>query len=176
MVLMGNLMGDFIKGNKFTNFENDIQQGIILHRNIDAFTDAHELIREAKNIFRPTCGLYSGIIVDTLMDHFVANDKRIFETDDDLKIFVKKIYFTCNTYNELMTEKMLFFITNMVKYNWLYNYKFTEGILQSYNGMQKRMKNFPEANIAFSIFEQNYEQLGIIYTHLIEELEQEFLV
>jgi acyl carrier protein phosphodiesterase len=175
-LLMGNLMGDFVKGNQFKNFEPDIQQGILLHRNIDTFTDANKIIRDSKNLFRPQCGLYSGIIVDTLMDHFVATDKRIFETDYDLQLFVEKIYSVCVANNELMNEKMHFFIQNMIQYNWLYNYKNKEGIHKSFIGMQKRMVNFPDAQIVIQLFEDNYSILKKYYMLLIDELEQEFLI
>jgi acyl carrier protein phosphodiesterase len=174
-VLMGNLMGDFVKGNQYLQFEKSIQDGIILHRHIDTFTDAHHLIREIKNIFRPACGLYSGILVDTLLDHYLANDARIFKSDKQLTKFVEHIYTVCNNNRELMNLKMSGFISSMVKYNWLYNYKFKEGIHQSFRGMEKRMIKFPDANKAIDIFEKHYAIIGNYYTQLIIELEMEFL-
>ncbi len=159
-VLMGNMMGDFVKGNQYLQYELEVQEGIILHRNIDTFTDANNIIREAKNIFRPECGLYSGLIVDTLLDHYVANDKRLFANDVQFNKFVQHIYTVCNNNKNLMNAKMLGFISNMIKYNWLYNYKYKEGIHQSFIGMSKRMPQFPDAQIVIQLFENNYVQLG----------------
>ncbi len=176
MVLFGNMMGDFVKGDKYKKMSLPIQEGLMLHRHIDTYTDANNIVREAKNLFRPSCGLYSGILVDTLMDHFLANDKRIFASDKELQFFVKRIYNVCSSNTDLMSEKMLGFMTNMIKYNWLYNYKYVEGIHQSFTGMSKRMTNFPEAQVAIAVFDTHYDSLHGYYNLLIDELEQAFLV
>ena len=61
LVMLGNLCGDLIKGNKFEGINLNIIEGVRLHRSIDSFTDSHQLIREAKSIVRPEFKLFSGI-------------------------------------------------------------------------------------------------------------------
>ena len=43
-ILVGNLVADFIKGKELRQFSEDIQIGILLHREIDSFTDTHPLV------------------------------------------------------------------------------------------------------------------------------------
>ena len=43
--LVGALLGDFVKGDDHRNYPPAIQRAILLHRKIDAFTDAHEIFR-----------------------------------------------------------------------------------------------------------------------------------
>ena len=47
MVKVGNFIGDHVKGNAYQNYEIGIQQGILLHRKIDFFTDTHPLVKQS---------------------------------------------------------------------------------------------------------------------------------
>ncbi len=49
-VKIGNFIADFIKGNNFKKFPEAIQKGILLHRLIDSFTDAHPVVRKSKTL------------------------------------------------------------------------------------------------------------------------------
>ncbi len=51
--LTGNLLGDFIKGPLPTGLADRFDEGIWLHRKIDAFTDAHPAHRAAVASFAP---------------------------------------------------------------------------------------------------------------------------
>src|SRR5678816_1567442 len=74
-ILVGNMISDFVKGKEQFVFSGKVQQGILLHRQIDQFTDTHPAIRKAMEIFRPYYRLYSAPIMDILLDHFLANDQ-----------------------------------------------------------------------------------------------------
>ena len=50
LISIGNFMADHVKGNKYKLYAPDLQKGILLHRHIDSFTDAHELVRKSKMI------------------------------------------------------------------------------------------------------------------------------
>ena len=90
--IVGNLIGDFIKNKKRDHLSEGIQQGITLHRAIDAFTDVHPKVLEAKTVFQPIVRLYSGAFVDVVFDYFLANDKNVKsakEWRDSLLMFTK---------------------------------------------------------------------------------------
>ena len=55
-ILTGNMISDFIKGNKKLNYISGIQKGIMLHRAIDEFTDNHPATKLAKEFFRKDTG------------------------------------------------------------------------------------------------------------------------
>ena len=46
LMKIGNFMADGIHGKNFATFPLEIQKGIILHREIDTFTDAHPIFRQ----------------------------------------------------------------------------------------------------------------------------------
>ena len=41
LVTVGNFIADGIKGKSYKKYPKEIQTGVLLHRNIDTFTDAH---------------------------------------------------------------------------------------------------------------------------------------
>src|SRR3954454_16256689 len=77
-VLIGNMISDFVKGNKKFDYPGDIQKGIALHRTIDMFTDGHVATKNAKEIFKPSAGSYAPVFVDVVYDHFLAVDETEF--------------------------------------------------------------------------------------------------
>ncbi len=52
-VLIGNFIGDYVKGKDFNNYPAGIQKGILLHRRIDTYTDRHKIIHQSMSYFAP---------------------------------------------------------------------------------------------------------------------------
>src|SRR5690606_40140603 len=73
-ITIGNFIADIIRGNKYTHLPSRIQKGIILHRAIDTFTDAHPTVRKSTKRLHENYGHYSGVIVDICYDHFLAKN------------------------------------------------------------------------------------------------------
>ena len=48
-IWVGNMISDFVKGQKKLEYPEGIQTGIQIHRNIDEFTDTHESLGIFKN-------------------------------------------------------------------------------------------------------------------------------
>ncbi|MBS1627851.1 MAG: DUF479 domain-containing protein [Bacteroidetes bacterium] len=169
-LLLGNMCSDFIKGKKKLDYSLAIQQGIVLHRAIDEFTDTHSSTAEAKVFFKPFVGLYAGAFVDVVYDHFLATDKNEFINDDALKKF------TTNTYNILqknisvLPEKFQNIFPYMQKQNWLYNYQFNWGIEKSFEGLVRRAKYLSSWKEAFTAFENNYTALQNCYKCFFPEI------
>src|SRR5687767_3825559 len=90
-IIVGNMISDFVKGKTRYGYTAGVQQGIMLHRQIDSFTDGHPATRKAKTIFHPHYRLYSGALVDVIYDHFLATDVSVF-TEPSLYQFSTNIY------------------------------------------------------------------------------------
>ena len=63
-IMLGNFIGDYVKGNKYLNYPDQVAFGIRLHRRIDLFTDQHPDVRKCIDILRPGYGRYAGIVTD----------------------------------------------------------------------------------------------------------------
>jgi acyl carrier protein phosphodiesterase len=87
----GNFIGDWIKGNKYLNYVGDIRNGILLHRDIDGFTDNHPIVDKSVERLRPAYGKHAAVAVDILYDHFLAKYWHEY-SDKSLKKYVKSFH------------------------------------------------------------------------------------
>jgi len=171
-ILVGNMISDYVKGNKKFNYPERIQQGISLHRRIDQFTDEHLTNRELKLIFKPYYGLYASPIIDVIHDHFLANDKDIFPAEHELRSFSQKVYEGLSPFQELFPDKFARMYPYMEKQNWLLHYRDIEGIRSSMEGLRRRAKYLTEMDTAFRLFQENYKTLNAGFNDFFPQLEE----
>ena len=170
-ILTGNMIGDHVKGRlALENFPERISQGIMLHRKIETITDDHPATKRAKLLFRQDYGLYSGAVMDSLYDHFLANDPKHFASEKVL------FDFTQETYNKLSRQSDYFplsfeqYFPYMQQQNWLYNYRTLQGMQRSLNGLQRRAKHMPAVDKAYNTFIGYYYQLAQCYYELMDDI------
>ena len=161
-ILVGNMISDFVKGRKKFDYSFAIQQGIQLHRAIDAFTDVHAATHEAKKVFKPFVGLYAGAFVDVIYDHFLATDNTELP-DEKLQNFATNTYQTLYLYNDVLPAKFAMMLPYMRSQNWLYNYKFNQGMANSFEGLTRRAKFLDNSKPAYNAFEKEYQTLQSCY-------------
>lgn len=160
---IGNFMADGIHGKHFDNFPIEIQKGIILHREIDTFTDAHPIFRQSTKRLHPNYHHYSGIIVDIFYDHFLAKNWSNY-SDEKLEDFTERFYQSLRDNYDSLTPKIQKMVPYLIQQNWLMSYQTIEGIAIILEKMDNRMKR--DSNMRFSIVE-----LRTFYS----EFEQEFI-
>lgn len=72
-LVVGALEGDYLKGPLRGELPAGIEQGVRLHRAIDAYTDQHPLMAELRRAFTPQLRRYAGILIDLCFDHYLSN-------------------------------------------------------------------------------------------------------
>lgn len=72
--MIGNYIGDCVKGRRMSYYPFAIQCGILVHREIDSFTDTHPVYKRSKDRFVPVAGRYAGVVCDVVYDHFLAKN------------------------------------------------------------------------------------------------------
>jgi acyl carrier protein phosphodiesterase len=155
-LLVGNFIGDAVKGNKFEDFPPAIARGILLHRFIDDFSDHHPLALKTRKRLRPDFGLWSPVITDMFYDHFLAANWSDF-SKEDLETYTEKTYAVLNSYKKFFPENMKMLLHYMSKSNWLFNYSKIEGIERSLNGMSSRIEAENNLHLAGEELRQNYK-------------------
>lgn len=75
-LMVGNFMGDFVKGPLDATFAPRIRQGLQLHRKIDSFAQRNASFQASRLRLSPFFGLYRGVLVDLFYDHFLALEWR----------------------------------------------------------------------------------------------------
>lgn len=165
------MIGDYIKGSLILDsFPEGIRKGIKLHRKIDAFADQHPSSLKAKNLFRSDYRLYAGAFVDSLYDHFLANDPHYFPAEKSLFDFAGKVYGELEQQSQWLPEKFLNMLPYMVSHNWLYNYRTLKGMERSFEGVVRRAKYLDSSEKAYEIFVSHYYELNQYYFDFIDDM------
>lgn len=166
-------MADGIHGKHFDIFPLDIQKGIILHRSIDTFTDAHPIFRESTKRLHANYHHYSGIVVDIIYDHFLAKNWSLY-SDEKLDHFTNRFYQSLNDNYESLTSKTQKLMPYMIDQNWLLSYQTIEGIEHILTQMDARMRSRmkQESNMRFAVAELKlyYSEFEYEFTTFFEEL------
>lgn len=137
MLRIGNFIADSIKGKKYLKYPPGIQDGIILHRAIDYYTDTHPVVRKSLQHLFPYYSHYSGIIVDIFYDHFLAVNWQDY-SDIPLKDYTESFYELLEAHTNVLPKNVLDFMPFMINDNWLYSYRKIEGIKKVLEGMNRR--------------------------------------
>lgn len=140
-VMVGNFIADHVKGKAFERFPPHIKRGIVLHRQIDSFTDAHTKFREAKTLFRHGFGLYSGIVIDFLYDHFLAGNWDEY-SDVTLRTFAKQSHAVLLKNFMHLPRRVQGFLPFLIQHRRLESYASPEGIIAAMEIMGKHT-SFP---------------------------------
>lgn len=138
--MVGNFIADSIRGKNFLQFEEKIAEGIIMHREIDTFTDSHPVVSRSKNLLRKEFNHYSGVIVDVFYDYFLAKNFSKY-SDEELLDFTKRAYKIFHQHFEILPERNKNILKFMEANNWLLSYATTEGIDRALTGMSRRVKH-----------------------------------
>lgn len=168
-ITIGNFIADGIRGKKYNKYPEDIQIGILLHREIDTFTDAHPIVRQSTKRLHENYSHYSGVIVDILYDHFLAKNWLKY-SNIPLDKYVSDFYNSLNTNFEILPLRIQKLIPFMIADNWLLSYAEIEGIQRVLNGMNKRTKNISGMNSATVELKQYYSEFENEFTQFFEEL------
>ncbi len=165
------MIGDYVKGMaRLEEFPEGIKQGVMLHRKIDAFADTHPATLRAKNLFRADYRLYAGAFVDSLYDHFLANDPHYFPGEKDLSRFAQEVYQTLTRFQSLLPEPFQRMLPYMIKDNWLYNYRTLRGMQNSFRGLVHRAKYLDSSDKAYEILVGHYYELNQYYFDFIDDI------
>jgi len=77
-LLVGNFMGDFVKGPLGDAYPSRIRQGLMLHRRIDSFAQKDACFQASRLQLSASYGLYRGVLVDLFYDHFLATEWHVW--------------------------------------------------------------------------------------------------
>jgi len=168
-ITIGNFIADSIRGNKYKHLPDRIQKGILLHREIDTYTDAHPITRISSKRLHQNYSHYSRVIVDIFYDHFLAKNWKEY-SDTPLTIFVDKFYDLLEDNITILPDGTKRMIPYMISDNWLLNYAKIEGIGRVLNGMNRRTNNKSKMNFAILDLEENYEAFELEFTDFFNEL------
>lgn len=170
-LMVGNFIGDFVKGKQWEKYHPDIGRGILLHRQIDDFTDRHQKFTEAKKFFQPTFGLYSGIVIDFLYDHYLAKNWNDY-ADVNLSQFTKHAHTVLLKNFMKLPLPVQQFLPFLIKNKRLESYATIEGIIEATKIMSKYSSLPDKPDDMMKTWSLEYEKLEDNFSVFMPELIQ----
>ena len=71
-LVVGALLGDYVKGPLTGALPQALERGVRLHRRVDAFTDGHERLRALRVHFGPGERRLAGVVTDLFFDYLLT--------------------------------------------------------------------------------------------------------
>lgn len=169
-VLIGNFISDAIKGKDYKTYPHEIKAGILLHREIDTFTDTHPIVRKSMHRLHKRYRHYDGVIIDLLYDHFLAKNWANY-SEIPLALYAKNVYAFLLENIETFPEELQKLLPHMIKHNWLVTYASLEGMERVLNGMNQQTKGISKMNLAIDDLKLHYTEFEEDFTAFFINLE-----
>jgi acyl carrier protein phosphodiesterase len=71
---LGNLLADVVRGPQREGMSAQFMRGAACHKAIDAFTDAHPVVKRSRARIGSEHRRFSGVLVDVFYDHYLARN------------------------------------------------------------------------------------------------------
>lgn len=141
-VVAGQFCGDFVRGKAaLVAFPDAVRRGIVIHRKIDVFTDAHAEVVAARRLFTAPYRRFAGILIDVLFDHFLARDWARY-SDRDLATHVDEVHAALSQHHQYLPESLRRFSRYLQQESVLMGYQELAGVQASYERLARRSPAF----------------------------------
>lgn len=169
LLKIGNFMADSIRGNHYMDYPDSLRKGILLHRYIDSFTDAHPIYRKSKHRLHSKYGHYSGVIMDIVYDHFLSKNWSVY-SDEKLEDYADDFYKLLQYNYAILTEKTKGMIPYMIENNWLVSYSTLAGLEMILFQMDYKTQHRANMQEAIVEVQEYYSEFEEEFTLFFEEL------
>ncbi|GAA0878735.1 acyl carrier protein phosphodiesterase [Algoriphagus jejuensis] len=169
-ILVGNMAADFVKGKEMQRYHGAVKIGILLHREIDSFTDSHPLVRAGQSYLRPRFRHYSTVITDIFFDYFLGKNWGRYSTIP-LESFVAHTYEILDRHLDQLPTRFGEMFYWMKSQNWLYHYRTIDGMRKSLSGLSRRTTFDSKMDEAPEVLLEKEAEFEVIFFAFFQELE-----
>lgn len=171
-LMIGNYIGDSLKGVDIAKFNSSIQNGVKLHRYIDQYTDNHPVVAESKLLIRHEFSKFTPVVIDVYYDYFLANTWHN-HSKVSLDSFALKKYALLQDNHDVLPYGAQRFLHYMQSNNILVAYKTMKGIAKVFWGMSHRTKFKSRMELAHEILPAFEDQISVQFNSFFEDLKNE---
>lgn len=168
-LMIGALLGDVVKGPLKGVYPSEWEQGIQLHRRIDAYTDSHPLVRACQARFPKKFRRFSGIMLDVAFDHFLSQHWQQFHPQA-LPQFNAEVYHLLD--NTRWPVAAQAHAQRIAKHDLLNHYQEWDFILEAIASIGRRLRVVNPLAEADQILPQHYQYMAQAFTEFYPQLQQ----
>ncbi|MDR2286711.1 MAG: ACP phosphodiesterase [Prevotellaceae bacterium] len=159
LLMIGNFIGDTVKGRKYEHLQPIIRKGVLMHRAIDDFTDRHPINTKIRKLLHPEFGKYAGVYLDMFYDHFLAAGWDNFSKDVSLMTFCSRFYLDALARHRYLPFKVKTLLYAFIIGNRLKNYSKLDSLEEALEYMHKHSQLPKTGKEAVECLVNNYEVL-----------------
>jgi acyl carrier protein phosphodiesterase len=137
-ILVGNFMGDFVKGRVGDAYPPRLKDGIVLHRRIDTFAQHHPLFHQSRQRLATRYGLYRGVLVDLFYDHFLALEWEQW-SDEPLAVWLAQARLVVEGHRSYLPERLQGLVAVLFE-ELLPSYREVTGVGRALERMSRRVR------------------------------------
>lgn len=175
--MIGNFLGDFVRGKSYQNYPKSIANGIVLHRFIDSYTDSHPIVKQSTRRLHKSQKKYAPVVVDLFYDYLLIKHWDCFY-DTDFESFKQLCYANFKTHYADLDSSIQFVIEHIVEHDWFDNYASLKGVELTLVNMGKRRKFSNDMHLAVKelyLHENEFEQEFLAFFPSLMQESKDFL-
>lgn len=167
--LVGNLMGDFVRGRVAQlDLPEPIRDGIRLHRRIDSLTDRHPATARARRRLQRHRRA-AGILVDIAFDHFLARRWRRYSSER-LERFTARSYAVLAAHERWLPPRLTRMLPRMSAEDWLGSYRHQATLERVVAGIARRLSRPELVHAGADEVLEHYDALEADFHELFPDL------
>lgn len=168
-LMLGNFIGDFVKGKKYLDYPGPVASGIRLHRSIDSFTDSHPDVKACIHFLKPGYGRHAGIVADVFFDHFLAANWSDY-SPVTLRNFAKHAHAVFLSNFALLPFRVKQFLPFLIQHKRLESYAKPENLIQVLEIMSRHTSLPTRTDWAIQVLEREYAQFELLFRSFFAEM------
>jgi acyl carrier protein phosphodiesterase len=138
-LIVGGVVGDWIKGGLPGALPDDLARGVALHRAIDSYAETHPAFKQSRTRVSPERRRYAGVLVDIFYDHLLARHWANMH-HQPLEVFCADVYRLINERLHDLPATSHPALRMMEREDWLASYADIEGIADVLTRMSRRAR------------------------------------
>lgn len=138
-LVVGGVIGDWIKGALPAGLPDDLARGAALHRAIDSHAESHPAFCQSRTRVSPQRRRYAGVLVDIYYDHLLARDWAAYHPVP-LKDFNEGVYRRIEARLDDLPAEAQRVMRLMAREDWLSSYARMDGVADVLARMSRRAR------------------------------------
>lgn len=168
--LVGNFLGDFVKGSHLDHWPTEIQMGIKLHRKIDVLTDNHAQVVKLRTLFPPHIRRVAGIVLDVYFDYLLMCNWPLF-CDQHHSILFNQFYLELDSCEHSSNGHFQHVRQGLLSHQWLADYQDKSACLRALKTIERRLNyKIIFADAAMAYVQSQQEQIQQAFLHFYPDL------
>lgn len=171
-LMIANLFGDSVKGKKYLNYSDKIQEGILLHRKIDSYIDNHPSVKELRLNLYMDLPKVAGIAIDLYFDHLLAIHWEQYH-EKPFEIFLEEFYNYRSIFEGELGTDFSVFMDRLRTYRWINHYPTQYGLDKVCMGVSKRISFDNLLHKAPIVYAKRKKEIEAVFFQFMEDAKKE---